>query len=91
MIKVNHYRKRVNVITEPREGDDPYTVNTYGFMKPVSRRIPVILKKISAQEKIFRKGEIVAEVKAANKIPPMLAPKELPKETKVEKISPERI
>ena len=53
-----------------------HVVPIYSFLKQGSRRIPTILRNISCQDIILKKGSRNAEVKAANIAPHMLAPKE---------------
>ena len=72
---VNAQSKRVNIVTEPREGLDEYTVPSYSYMRPGSKRAGVALLNLSNKLVVLKKGTIVATVKAGNKIPPMLAPK----------------
>ena len=72
---VNAHSKRVNIVTEPREDLDEYTVPSYSYMRPGSKRAGVALLNLSNKLVVLKKGTIVATVKAGNKIPPMLAPK----------------
>ena len=70
---VNAHSKRVNIVTEPRDDFDEYTVPSYSFMRPGSKRAGVGLLNLSNKPVVLKKGTIVATVKAGNKIPPMLA------------------
>ena len=72
---VNSHTKRVNVITEPRENLDEYTVHSYSYMRLGSKRVSVALRNLSEKVQIIKKGTTVASIKAANLIPPKLAPK----------------
>ena len=72
---VNSHTKRVNVITEPREDLDEYTVPSYSYMRPGSKRVSVALRNLSEKTQMFKKGTIIATIKAANLVPPKLAPK----------------
>ena len=68
--------KRVNVMLEPCEGvEGSYTVNSYTFTKSNSRRVPVMLRNLSARPVTLQKGARVAKLSPANKVPKMLAPK----------------
>ena len=92
---VNSHTKRVNVITEPRENLDEYTVHSYSYMRPGSKRVSVALRNLSEKVQTIKKGTTVASIKAANLIPPKLAPKYVNennnnnKETR--KLTPERV
>ena len=72
---INAHSKRVNIVTEPREDIDEYTVPSYSYMRPWSKRPEVALLNLSNRPVIFKKGTIVGTVKAGNKVPPMLAPR----------------
>ena len=72
---VNSHTKRVNVITKPRENSDEYTVHGYSYMRPGSKRVSVALRNLSEKVQTLKKGTVVASVKAANLIPPKLAPR----------------
>ena len=72
---VNSHTKRVNVVTEPRENLDEYTVHSYSYMRLGSKRVSVALRNLSETVQIVKKGTIIASVKAANLVPPKLAPK----------------
>ena len=75
---VREHRKRVNVVTEPTWTSgavrDVEVINAYGFLKPGSSRVPVVIKNLSAQTITIRKGDAIAEVAPANVVPAMLAP-----------------
>ena len=66
---INSHTKRVNVTTEPQENLDEYTVPSYSNMRPESKRASVALWNL------FKKGTVIASIRAANLIPPKLAPK----------------
>ena len=68
---VNSHMKRVNVIMEPRENFNEYTVPSYSYMRPGSKQVSVALRNLQT----FKKGTVIATVKAANLVPPKLAPK----------------
>ena len=53
---------------------DVEVINAYGFLKPGSSRVPVVIKNLSARTVTIRKGDAIAEVAPANIIPAMLAP-----------------
>ena len=72
---VNSHTKQVNVITEPRENLDEYTVHSYSYMRPGSKRVSVALQNLSEKVQTIKKGTIIASVKAANLVPPKLAPR----------------
>ena len=71
---INSHTKRVNVITELREILDEYTIPSYSYMRPGSKRISVALHNLSEKMQTFKKGTVIATVKAANLVPPKLAP-----------------
>ena len=88
--KINSHSKRLNVITELRLDLDEYTLPSYTSIRPGSKRVGVALMNLSNAPVTLNKGTVVATVKAANIIPPMLAPKpsnensqpeEIPKKT----------
>ena len=87
---INAHSKRVNIITEPREGLDEYTVPSYSYMRPGSKRAGVALLNLSNKPVVLKKGTIVATVKASNKVPPMLAPKSNPSEEPVSEQIPRK-
>ena len=72
---VNSHTKRVNVITEPWENLDEYTVPSYSYMRPGSKRVSVALRNLSEKTHMFKKRTIIVTIKAANLVPPKLAPK----------------
>ena len=84
--KINSHSKRLNVITEPREEIDEYTLPSYTTMRPGSKKAGVALMNLSNQPITLNKGSVVATIKAANVVPPMLAPKPTSIESKVEEI-----
>ena len=43
---VNAHNKRVNIVTEPREDLDEYTVPSYSYMRPGSKRVGCIVKSV---------------------------------------------
>ena len=71
----NSHTKRVNVIMEPRENLDEYTILSYSYMRPGLKRVSVALRNLSEKTQLFKKGTVIASVKAANLVPPKLAPK----------------
>ena len=87
---INAHSKRVNIITEPREGLDEYTVPSYSYMRPGLKRVGVALLNLSNKPVVLKKGTIVATVKASNKVPPMLAPKSNPSEEPVSEQIPRK-
>ena len=72
---VNAHSKRVNIVTEPREDIEEYTVPSYSYMRPGSEQAEVALLNLYNRPVILKKGTIVVIVKAGNKVLPMLAPK----------------
>ena len=84
--KINSHSKRLNVITKPRVDLDEYTLPSYTCMRPGSKRAGVALMNLSNAPITLNKGTVVATVKAANIIPPMLAPKPPNKNSKPEEI-----
>ena len=66
------------MITEPTLAGgavrDVEVINAYGFLKPGSSRVPVVIKNLSARTITIRKGDAIAEVAPANVVPAMLAP-----------------
>ena len=43
LTNINKHSKRVNIVTEPREDDDEFTVPCYSYMRPGSKRVAVAL------------------------------------------------
>ena len=72
---VNSHTKQVNVITEPRQNLDEYMVHSYSYMRPGSKRVSVALQNLSEKVQTIKKGTIIVSVKAANLVPPKLAPR----------------
>ena len=72
---VNSHTKRVNVITEPRENLDEYTVHSYSYMRPGSKRVSVALRNLLEKVQTIKKGTIIGLIKATNLVPPKLAPR----------------
>ena len=67
--------KQVNVITEPREDLDEYTVPSCSYMRLGSKRVSVALRNLSEKTQTFKRGTVIATIHAANLVPPKLAPK----------------
>ena len=72
--------KRVNVLSEPsaeqlKEGAVFGAVPAYTYASPGSTRIQVMIKNLMSCAITVGKGQVVAELKPANAIPKMLAPK----------------
>ena len=65
----------MNIITEPREDSDEFTVPCYSYMRPGSKRAAVALQNLSERLQVLKKGTVIAKVQAANLIPPKLAPR----------------
>ena len=65
----------MNIITEPREDSDEFTVPCYSYMRPGSKRAAVALQNLSERPQVLKKGTVIAKVQAANLIPPKLAPR----------------
>ena len=88
---INSHSKRINVITEPRDEIDKYTVPSYCCMRPGSKRAGVALMNLSHDPVILKKGTVVAIIRAANVIPPMLAPRSDSKSVEISKKTPARL
>ena len=72
--------KRVNVLSEPsaeqlKEGAVFSAVPAYTYASPGSTRVQVMIKNLTSRAITVGKGQVVAELKPANAIPKMLAPK----------------
>ena len=89
MTNINKHSKRVNIITEPREDEDLFTVPCYSYMRPGSKRASVTLRNLSEKSQTLPKGTVVACVQAANLIPPKLAPRETNVNNNNDNTSPE--
>ena len=82
-VKESGFYKRVNVALEPTEEHKTgkslvSSVPGYTFLKPGSNRVQVMLKNMSARPVTLHPGDQLANLEAANAIPHMLAPKEVP-------------
>ena len=55
---VSSHTKRVNVITEPRENLDEYTVPSYSYMRPGSKRVSVALQNLSEKTQTFKNSPV---------------------------------
>ena len=75
LTNINKHTKQVNIVTEPREDDDEFTVPCYSYMRPRSKRAAVALLNPSEKPQVLNKGTVVAKIQAANIIPPKLAPR----------------
>ena len=75
MTNINKHSKHVNIITEPREDGDLFTVPCYSYMRPGSKRATVTLRNLSEKPQTLLKGAVIAQVQPANIIPPKLAPR----------------
>ena len=75
LTNINKHTKRVNVVTEPREDEDQYTVPCYSYMRPGSKRAAVALRNLSKKPQVLNKGTVIARIQAANIVPPKLAPR----------------
>ena len=72
---ISLHTKWVNVITEPRENLDKYTVPSYSYMRMGLKRVSVALRNLSEKTQTFKKGTVIVTIRAANLVPPKLAPK----------------
>ena len=77
-IRMAGISKRVNVLTEPTEaqlaeGSWFSAVPSYTYVSPSSCRVQVMIKNLTARPVTVGKGQMVAVVKPANKVPKMLA------------------
>ena len=82
-VKESGFYKRVNVALEPTEEHKTgkslvSSVPGYTFLKPGSNRVQVMLENMSARPVTLHPGDHLANLEAANAIPHMLAPKEVP-------------
>ena len=82
-VKESGFYKCVNVALEPTEEHKTgkslvSLVPGYTFLKPGSNRVRVMLKNMSARPVTLHPGDQLANLEAANAIPHMLAPKEVP-------------
>ena len=75
LTNINKHSKRVNIVTEPREDEDEFTVPCYSYMRPGSKRAAVALRNLSEKPQVLTKGTVVAKIQPANLIPPKLAPR----------------
>ena len=75
MTNVTAHSKRVNVVTEPGDKNQ-YTVPCYSYMRPGSRRANVVLQNLTGKTIELKRGLVVAQIQAANKVPPMLRTRE---------------
>ena len=74
LTNINKHSKHVNIVTEPREDDDEFTVPCYSYMRAGSKRAAVVLCNLPEKPQVLNKGTVVAKIQAANLIPPKLAP-----------------
>ena len=72
---IHKHSKQVNIVTEPREDEDQYTVPCYSYMRPGSKRAAVALRNLSEKPQVLKKGTVITRVQAANIVPPKLAPR----------------
>ena len=63
------------MVTEPREDEDEYTVPCHSYMRPGLKRASMAWQNISEKPQTINKGTVVAQIQAANLIPPKLAPR----------------
>ena len=59
---VSSHTKRVNVLTETRENLDKYTIPSYSYMRPGSKRVSVALRNLSEKTQTFKKGTVIATI-----------------------------
>ena len=74
MTNVTAHTKCVNIVTEPGENNN-YTVPCFSHMRPSSKRASIALQNLTSKSIELKKGTVVAQVQAANAIPPMLVNK----------------
>ena len=68
--------KRVNIIVEQADEDwGQYTIPSYTFLKPNTKRVVVGLRNMGCSTVEIPKGTCIAQYSPANIIPEMLAPK----------------
>ena len=75
LTKINKHTKRVNIITEPREDGDEFTVPCYSYMRPGSKRAAVTLRNLSEKPQVLKKRTVIVKIQPAYLIPPKLAPR----------------
>ena len=79
MVKFPILLKRLNVTTEPVENIGHFSgvnsIESYGTVKMGTKRIAVALVNNSSEKVTIKKGTVVGQLKAANVVPPALAPK----------------
>ena len=75
LTNIYKHSKHVNIITEPREDEDEFTIPCYSYMRPGSKRAAVTLWNLSERPQVLKKGTVIAKVQAANLIPLKLAPR----------------
>ena len=73
LTNINKHSKRVNIVTEPREDEDEFTVPCYSYMRPGSKRVAVALRNLSKKPQVLTKRTVVAKIQPANLIPLKLA------------------
>ena len=54
---------------------DEYTIPSYSYMRPGSKRVSVALQNLSEKTQTFKKGTVIATFCTTNLVPPKLAPK----------------
>ena len=62
LTNINKHSKRVNIVTEPREDEDEFTVPCYSYMRPGSKRAAVALRNLSEKPQVLTKGTVVARI-----------------------------
>ena len=75
LTKIKKHTKRINIITEPREEGNEFTVPCYSYMRPGSKRAAVTLQNLSEKPQVLNKGTVIAKIQPANLIPPKLTPR----------------
>ena len=79
MVKLPVLSKRLNVTVEPMDNlghiNGVHLVESYSMVKMGTKRVPIGIVNNLSEKVTLRKGAIVGQLKAANIVPPILAPK----------------
>ena len=55
LTNINKHSKCVNIVMEPREDEDEFTVPCYSYMRPGSKRVAVALWNLSEKPQVLTK------------------------------------
>ena len=78
--KVNGHDRKGNLIVEPRNNrcyPSVVVVPSYANLRPGYSKVNISLRNVTSKKIIMKAKSIVAQVAAANIVPPMLSPKNL--------------